>query len=78
MHARANRWQNAAMYLRRHRRTAQGQTYEYWTLVESRRTANGPRQHTVATLGKLPGLDWQVQAGWESLDDLLEGPTPAR
>ena len=78
MHARANRWQNAAMYLRRHRRTAQGQTYEYWTLVESRRTANGPRQHTVATLGKLPGLDPQVQAGWESLDDLLAGCPAAR
>lgn len=69
--------QNAAMYLRRHRRRTQGQTYEYWTLVESRRTANGPRQHTVATLGKLPGLDSHVQAGWESLDDLLEGRTPA-
>jgi hypothetical protein len=56
------------MYLRRHRRTTAGQTYEYWTLVESRRTANGPRQHTVATLGKLPGLDRQVEPGWESLD----------
>jgi len=78
LHARANRWQNAAMYLRRHRRTAQGQTYEYWTLVESRRTANGPRQHTVATLGKLPGLDQPVQAGWESLDDLLAGCPAAR
>jgi transposase len=66
------------MYLRRHRRSTQGQTYEYWTLVESRRTANGPRQHTVATLGKLPGLDQQVQAGWESLDDLLEGGPSAR
>jgi transposase len=66
------------MYLRRHRRTVKDVTYEYWTLVESRRTASGPRQHTVATLGKLPGLDEQVQAGWESLDELLEGRTPAR
>jgi transposase len=66
------------MYLRRHRRTVRDATYEYWTLVESRRTASGPRQHTVANLGKLPGLDEQVQAGWESLDELLEGSTPAR
>jgi transposase len=61
------------MYLRRHRRTIKNITYENWTLVESRRTANGPRQHTVANLGKLPGLDEQVQVGWESIDDLLEG-----
>jgi transposase len=66
------------MYLRRHRRTVEDTTYEYWTLVESRRTASGPRQHTVATLGKLPGLDEPVHAGWDSLDDLLEGRTPAR
>jgi transposase len=66
------------MYLRRHRRTADDTTYEYWTLVESRRTASGPRQHTVATLGKLPGLDEQVHASWDTLDDLLEGRTPAR
>jgi transposase len=66
------------MYLRRHRRTVEGTTYEYWTLVESRRTASGPRQHTVATLGKLPGLDESVQAGWDSIGDLLEGGAPAR
>jgi transposase len=63
------------MYLRRHRRTVKATTYEYWTLVESRRTASGPRQHTVATLGKLPGLDGQVYASWEAIDDLLEGRT---
>jgi transposase len=66
------------MYLRRHRRSDKGTTYEYWTLVESRRTACGPRQHTVATLGKLPGLDESVHAGWEALDDLLLGHTPAK
>ena len=41
------------------------------TLVESRRTASGPRRHTVATLGKLPGLDEQVHASLEALEDLL-------
>jgi transposase len=66
------------MYLRRHRRTVKGATYEYWTLVESRRTASGPRQHTVATLGKLPGLEESVAVGWQCLDDLLEGRPPAR
>jgi hypothetical protein len=70
--------QNTHMYLRRHRRTVDNTTYEYWTLVESRRTASGPRQHTVAALGKLPGLDANVQAGWESVDDLLAGRTPGR
>ena len=70
--------QNGCMYLRRHRRTVKGSTYEYWTLVESRRSASGPRQHTVASLGKLPGLDEQVQTGWEHLEDLLEGRNPVR
>jgi hypothetical protein len=66
------------MCLRRHRRTANDTTYEYRTLVGSSCTASGPRQHTVATLGKLPGLDEQAHASWNTLDDLLEGRTPAR
>ena len=57
------RAQNGCMDLRRHRRTVRGSAYEYWTLVESRRTASGPRRHTLATLGKLPGLDERVRAG---------------
>jgi hypothetical protein len=40
------------MFLRRHREEKSGETYEYWTLVESVRTASGPRQQSVATLGK--------------------------
>lgn len=63
------------MYLRRNR-SPQG--YEYWTLVRSVRTAQGPRQQLVATLGKLPGLDAKVRVGWEDVDALLEGRTPAR
>ena len=67
----------SAVYLRRIRRTVAGRTYEYWTLVESRRTASGPRQHTITTLGKLPGLDEGVRRGWEDVDALLEGrPAP--
>jgi transposase len=65
------------VYLRRNRRKVDGQTYEYWTLVESRRTASGPRQHTITTLGKLPGLDAQVRRGWEQIEALLEGRPPA-
>jgi transposase len=65
------------MYLRRHRRLVDGQSYEYWTLVESVRTANGPRQQTVATLGKLPGLDETLRHGWEQIEELLAGqPRP--
>ena len=45
------------MFLRRNRRRSKGVTYEYWSLVETVRTAKGPRHRLVASLGKLPGLD---------------------
>ncbi len=61
------------MYLRRARKSVAGVTSEYWSLVEARRTAHGPRQVTVAALGQWPGLDAQVRAGWEPLDELLDG-----
>jgi len=61
------------MYLRRHRRQKQDESYEYWTLVESVRTQDGPRQRIVATLGKLPGLDEEVRVGWEHIRDVLDG-----
>lgn len=61
------------MFLRRNRRRKNGETYEYWTLVESVRTARGPRQRIVATLGKLPGLDDDERAGWEEITRLLDG-----
>ena len=41
------------MYLRKCRRTRRGNAYVYWQLVESYRTANGPRQRVVAYLGEL-------------------------
>jgi transposase len=37
------------------------------------RTARGPRQRTVATLGKLPGLDAEARVGWEHIADILDG-----
>jgi len=61
------------MFLRRNRRVAGGETYEYWTLVESVRTKVGPRQRTVATLGKLPGLDEEARMGWDHIRDVLDG-----
>lgn len=61
------------MYLRRNRRKRADETYEYWTLVESVRTPEGPRQRIVATLGKLPGLDEEVRIGWEHIGEVLDG-----
>ena len=61
------------MFLRPNRRKKRGEAYEYWTLVESVRTARGPRQRVVATLGKLPGLDEDERAGWDEVARLLDG-----
>jgi transposase len=61
------------MYLRRHCRKKNDESYEYWTLVESVRTQAGPRQRIVATLGKLPGLDAEARIGWEHIRDILDG-----
>jgi transposase len=41
------------MFLRRYCRTKNGKTHVYFALVESTRTAAGPRQHVVAHLGEL-------------------------
>ena len=65
------------MYLRRNRRSLNGECYEYWTLVKTVRTAKGPRQEIVATLGKEPGLESRTRHGWEQVADLLEGRRPA-
>ena len=67
---------DAIMFLRRNRRRVDGETYEYWTLVRTVRTAKGPRQEVVASLGKTPGLDQRSRHGWEDLTDLLEGRSP--
>ena len=65
------------MFLRRNRKTVNGECYEYWTLVRTVRTAKGPRQQIVATLGKEPGLESRARHGWEQVAELLEGRTPA-
>jgi transposase len=64
------------VFLRRNRRIVDGETYEYWTLVRTVRTARGPRQEIVATLGKEPGLESRAHRGWEEIAQLLEGCAP--
>lgn len=66
------------MFLRRHRKHAGGETYEYWTLVRTVRTARGPRHETVAHLGKLDETTVSVHRGWNDLDSLLEGRPAAQ
>jgi hypothetical protein len=61
------------MYLRRHDKKVDGEHYGYWSLVESIRTARGPRQRIVATIGKLPGLDEEERIGWEEIGRILDG-----
>ena len=61
------------MFLKRNRRTKGGETYEYWSLVETVRTERGPRHRLVANLGKLAGLDRNHRRGWENLANLLDG-----
>jgi len=61
------------MYLRRHGKNVDGEEYGYWSLVESVRTARGPRQRIVATIGKLPGLDKEQRIGWEEIGRILTG-----
>ena len=65
------------MFLRPNRRLVDGEWYEYWTLVRTVRTAKGPRQEIVATLGKEPGLESRRRYGWEAVSDLLEGREPS-
>jgi len=65
------------MYLRRHDKKVAGEEYGYWSLVESVRTARGPRQRIVATIGKLPGLDREERVGWDEIGRILSGkPRP--
>lgn len=64
------------MYLRRHDKKVNGEGYEYWSLVESVRTARGPRQRVVASVGKLPGLDKEERIGWEEIGRILAGKPP--
>jgi transposase len=61
------------MFLRRNRRRIRGADYVYWTLVECVRTARGPRQRVVATIGKLSDLKKEERVGWEEIGRVLSG-----
>jgi transposase len=65
------------MFLRRNTKNKSGVDYDCWTLVESVRTARGPRQRIVATIGKLPGLDREERIGWDEIGRILsDKPRP--
>ena len=49
------------MFLRRHARFKDGKEHTYWSLVETVRTADGPRQRTLCYLGELNG---SAQSRW--------------
>src|SRR5436305_9187861 len=45
------------MFLRPNYRSKDGKEHTYWSLVESVRTPDGPRQRTLCHLGELNGSD---------------------
>src|SRR3954449_8028754 len=49
------------MFLRSHGRKKDGKDHTYWSLVETVRTADGPRQKTLCYLGE---LNTSAQARW--------------
>jgi transposase len=49
------------MFLRRHSRSKDGKAHAYWSLVETVRTPDGPRQRTLCYLGE---LNDSAQAHW--------------
>ena len=50
------------MFLRQHGRIKDGKQHSYWSLVETVRTADGPRQRTLCYLGELNG---SARARWQ-------------
>lgn len=72
------------MYLRKVTRHYKGKTYTNYVLVESVRTAKGPRQKTICSLGDLsprPRADWlklvhKVEDALTGQGDLLESADP--
>ena len=65
------------MFLRRKTKQYRGVGYSYWHLCEKVRTARGPRQRVVASLGKLDQEEaGALRDGWDDLPALLRGETP--
>src|SRR5436190_427267 len=61
------------MFLRPNHRDKDGKQHTYWSLVESVRTPDGPRQRTLCHLGELNGAD---HARWLKVvdDDAADVP----
>lgn len=60
-------------FLKKTKLRKNGETYEYWRIVESVRTESGPRHRTIAWLGKEPGIDKEEKVGWEEITRELSG-----
>jgi transposase len=68
----------SGMFLRRKTKSARGVGYSYWHLCQTVRTARGPRQRVVASLGKLDEAELAgLRGGWADLSALLRGDPPA-
>jgi transposase len=66
------------MFLRRKSKSVRGVGYSYWHLCRTVRTARGPRQQVVASLGKLDAEQLAgLRGGWDDLPALLRGESPA-
>ena len=70
----------SAMYVRRCYRKKNGKRHAYWALVESYRTARGPRQRVVAYLGELDergriGVQQAVQPASIAQEHLFRPPS---
>lgn len=63
---------NDRMYLRPIHRNKDGKRHAYWALMESVRTARGPRSHVVAYLGALP------EAERHGVTEAAEGHPPVQ
>lgn len=61
------------MFLKRITIRKDGKLHTYWALIESIRTARGPRQRIVTYLGELGDSE---RAGWAEVRRLLEGVCP--
>jgi len=59
---------SATVFLRSHHRDKDGKRHTYWSLVETIRTADGPRQRTLCHLGE---LNDSAQARWLKTIDVF-------
>jgi transposase len=63
------------VFLKRITRRTSGKTLSYWALVQSYRTARGPRHRVVSYLGELSASE---KKGWAELLERCQDPSPFR